>query len=295
MTRTNNPDDRTLVKAATPSAVVVDAHVDGLVRYFSTKIDDGMLATMPTQAERAVIARTAADLFASMRPISMAAAESKTAATLLAQMFTGYPNLKQDPLSLVSAYVAHLREMPLFAIARACEEVRDGTERAQRAHVSPAFPPTAAQMAQICADVKQQTEHRYRQATAVLEAKQLPPLKISERERAVVGQKMAAFSLQLADTSIEQQERDARREAGLVAAEKAAEKILLKEYAAAGIEPYKNRHGVLVSLTLMESLGATVEVIEGKKFFVMPSTEEATPAMTGSPDESRPELRRGPD
>jgi|GEM_PF-6038135 len=247
--------------------------------YFHNKLVDGtesnphhagVISEVPTGNDRAILVRASQDLNAVLRPIEMASEEKRTARRIIATMFTGYRYLKDDPEELVAVYVAHCRSLPLFAITCACEEVKTGSERTRRLEINPAFPPSHAQLFQLATECARRAfEDR------ILAAKALPRPQPTDHEKGVVARYLADLGQRLG-MNVSDEKRKAR-EAGFEIAAKASETAILREYAKAKVEPFRNKNGVLISLSMVRSLGGTIEVRDGKSVIVLPKREEPEP------------------
>lgn len=103
-----------------------DKLADDLVGNFKVIEDSGekMLVRLPTAQERERLQARREQLVRVLRPISMAVEDKRTAARALASLFAGYPSLRNASAEdMLTAYIAHLQDLPLFAIQRACDDV----------------------------------------------------------------------------------------------------------------------------------------------------------------------------
>jgi hypothetical protein len=166
----------------------IDQRLWTAVRAALNDIDivDGKATTiaLPSPVLRRAIDERFADVQRALMPLQRSDAEKKRAGVAVAAMLAGWIGAKvADPAAKVQAYVAVLGDLPSWAVERACLAVARG-------HVdglSPDFPPSAARLHQLGAELVEVLRreaddlHRVRVAEHVVT--------ITPEERARVGAK----------------------------------------------------------------------------------------------------------
>lgn len=147
-----------MAEIANVPALRPDASQAELVRQFSPRMEGAraVIERAVTSVERQILQRRNFDLTKALRPISESRDETALVKAMLAQFFKGYPSLlNQDGGSLVGAYMVDLEPMPLFAIARALFDIKQGRVKirdqksGREMDMDPDWPPASARVAEI--------------------------------------------------------------------------------------------------------------------------------------------------
>ena len=213
-------NDLTLHSDALPGLDLVDEGERVLAAFVADLHEEGgtpMLSVLPSKAQRAVLIEHCNKLGTLIRPTSMATEDGKRAASALALMFSGFLSLrKADAVELVTTFLAHLEELPVFAIEAACRDVPAGrvTEYDQRrgrhVPIDPAYPPTSPQL--FAAAARHAEKHRaahYNAGKVLAITKIYAPVSEAERER--VQAKLKELATSLAERSADAMLRDSKR------------------------------------------------------------------------------------
>jgi hypothetical protein len=120
--------------------------VDEVVMFWP---DDGKPVALRrglTREEKAALQARVRELMMVLRPISQVSEEMKRAAEALAQMFLGFPSMRNvDAKAMITAYVQHMSDLPLYAIRAACDDV----VKARVKGLDPDWPPTSVRLVEI--------------------------------------------------------------------------------------------------------------------------------------------------
>lgn len=216
-----------------------------------------MLPQVPSLQIMSAVKEAVAAITRDMAPARERGAVSLARASAeLTRLCVGYLN-KADAEKSAALFTAELAgKFPLWAIAQACDQIREGGSAAVKLAISPAFLPSVPQMVQLCNSIIAPHEQLRQSALRVAKVKIAIPVKESEEVRERMAKKMAGLSSQLHhDRSVERAEHN--RVANEVMA-RVNERSRLAEYAAAGIEPADKEGGIPVSLSLLRNLGGMV-------------------------------------
>lgn len=176
----------------------------------------------------------------------------------LTRLCVGYLN-KADAEQSASLFMAELGgKFPLWAIAQACDQIRDGGSIAVRLEVKPAFLPSVPQMIQLCKSIMSPHDALREAANRVASVKRAVPVVEAPEARERLAKKMEGLAGQLVgDRSAEKAEADQAANERMA---NVNERIRLSEYAAAGYAPPEVKAGgIPVSLSLLRNLGAITE------------------------------------
>lgn len=205
-------------------------------------------SVLPTSSQREQITARLAVVRRALLPLDRAMAERERAARAIAAMLSGWVNARvADPAAKVSAYVAALADLPVWAVEQVCHDVARGRIEGLDA----AFPPSAAQLHQLCEDavsrLRKEANDLYAVSIAKLE------VHVSDEERRSIGVQMVDLSERLgrgndADEAARlkvKQQQDA-------AARRQAQQRVRREYAEFGVAPPSP---LALSITARKAMG----------------------------------------
>lgn len=136
ISRPIEPIDRGLSDLVTSIVNVVEM-VDG----------QAVAPRVPSQQLRKLAAVRLADVRRALAPLGRAVAEKERAGRAVAAMLGGWINARAaDPAAKVAAYVTALADLPCWAVEQVCQDVARGRVEG----LDPAYPPSAAQLHQLC-------------------------------------------------------------------------------------------------------------------------------------------------
>lgn len=208
-----------------------------------------------TVSDKRALEKRVKELHGLLRPTFEASEERKRAAQAIAQMFTGFPSMRNaDAQGLTAAYLAILEDQPLFAIVAACKDVAQG--KVESLDVD--WPPSSGRVHE------QARKHAGGPTLELIRIRktldgevQRRPVDKKEERRVGVGLQRMAEDLKAQD--------DARTEKLMAEAAERQKRFndaaILREYRRLGIEPVYADEGrtVLVSPSLRQSLAFTPE------------------------------------
>lgn len=185
-------NELTTVDGAKALAVDPPQRVADLMNLFLNQMDGGGIAELPSPAERRILVDRCHEVHSINAPILESVAARDAARREVAAFLAGWPNLKGDPQQITNAYVAHMSDLPLFAVKLAIRDFRQTSV----ADWDPKFVPSAPQIYAVAKDHAAKTraeEHRLRRIlTAKLSDGARP--NISPEERARVAEAVSAFA-----------------------------------------------------------------------------------------------------
>lgn len=250
----NLPANKTSTSISGPIQPI-DRGLSDLVASYRNRIETDrgqavIRGTVPTTEHRQAMSVRLDDVRRALRPVHMGDADKRAAAKAITQLLTAWVHAgRGDIRDTVTAYTAHLSDLPLFAIEDACRRVAKGYVDG----LSPDFPPSAARLHQLgmeaCALLKQEMA----QIHEVLNAKAYHEPSADERERIAAG--FQQLSAELSEGDI----REDRRAVALEAHGNANRRLFEQECAAAGIDPKGG-----VSPSLLKHLGPPVTREKGE-------------------------------
>lgn len=236
-------------------ALSLDARIDGL---------NVTVTRMPTTVERQVMAARSEAIGKAIRP--MAPSERPAAAAAIAGLLVGYGYARNDPRAAetIATYVAHLADMPLFAVVAACDDVRErrvydtDPRTGNRKPLNPDKEPSTIRLGTIAQKhVDRLSAERYA-FDKVLLAKKVLPAPPSQEEREHVAGKLKQLSEDLRAHSAEEDLKVRQRDAARADEKrKGGDRLIRDEYEALGLEPVE-QGGLLVSLSMLLASGWTV-------------------------------------
>lgn len=225
-----------------------------------------MLPALPSNDEREMLKRAAADMAASLKPISYSQAGKQNAAKVVATFLQGYESIRRQvsgagaapdaAQKMVATYLAKMQDFPLFILDAALNEITSGSGLAKAKDCKPGFVPNVSQVYQICDALVAPYQLELAKIKKVLEVRvALPPplsgeksAELKARLDELVSEMKAPLEAARLRFKSEQEERsDAERTQWIV-----------REYADAGLEPYFDKQGNLVSLALLKRMGAEI-------------------------------------
>lgn len=205
--------------------------VDNVVDFWP---DDGQPASLRralTATEKKTLETRAVELVRVLRPISYASEEMKRAAQEIATLFLGFPSMRNiDAPTMVSAYVQHLSDLPIFAVRAAVEDVVRGRVKG----LDPDWAPTSVRLHEVAQKhVTPIIEEQLRIEKTMKGVVPAPELTPEERDQ--IGQKFHAFAKDVTQKIERELSDTAKRTLGRISdADRAAQ---LREYERLGIEP----------------------------------------------------------
>ena len=230
------------------------------------------LRIMPTAEERGILAARARDVQHMVRPIIYADAMKDRAAAALSRMFQSYRNLgvkdAKTAAQMTASYLSAFMDMPQFAIEEACEDFRLGkvtkyylVDNRWGEH-DPAFCPSESVLALIVREKARYFVEELEMLKKILAAKPAMALIASERtpeEQKKAEAQIASAKEQLAAWQVEILAAEtADRERAAKVSKEFNERAILADYKARGLKPVYSKTGVLISPSLLKTMGHTL-------------------------------------
>lgn len=208
------------------------------------------LSRFPNEREMTILKTRTDELNFQLKPISYADAMRQKAVAAFSDMFRGYPALANtDTRALLNDFLTHLKEYPLFAIVAACEDVKHGRVKDIRIDRVPNTVQLRRVVEGYVADVREEKFHIDQRLTI---KKILTPVMPAE-QRKKFGQALADLAESMR-APLEREKQEARDRFVAVSLDR-REKDILRDYAAAGIDPIRARDGSLMSYSLAKQIG----------------------------------------
>jgi hypothetical protein len=187
-------------------------------------------------------------------------------------------NMTMDEAQEVAAqWASALRDLPGWAVYRACGRFSRGEVRASELGVDrldPGFAPSTAQVHRAATAIMAAEVAELARLEAVLKGTVIPAAPeraaapgVTAAEAHIVDRDQAA--------ALESGERIKRQEAEAPEVEKRMNSARRAEYERAGLKPPEPHAGIVVSLSMMLKMGFTIEEIRGEKVLVSPRKQEA--------------------
>lgn len=242
--------------------LVPDDDARALAQSFHVVVEGSTLLIdrLPTVSEREQLANRLARIEQAL--VAVQPEERTDAQQAIADLLMAYGIVRADPNSAqtVATYVYHLQNLPLFAIKRACEDVKNGRvfdvdRNGNRRPIDATYPPSTIRLRAVA---DKHANELYAESLAfrrVLTARKLLANPISAEERKIVGEGLAALG---AEIRAREAERDLDAKAARMKFDQEVrartESRMVAEYDAAGVEPVRIA-GILLSLELAVKLG----------------------------------------
>ncbi len=226
------------------------------------------LERLPTYAERVKLENRLGEIQRILRPASMAEAEMKTLGAALAVMLGGWLNNRADASSTIQNYKVLVKDLPLWCVLAACRDFTDGEAyeeiNGERKRLSPDFAPSAARLkvvARAKLDDVIAEQDRIRRLLSV-KLTHLPAEALDPESRARVGEEIRALADGFKAATEADRKRsiaEAKAKADEARARSAkiredAERPVLAEYAARGMQPVRAKNGMLLHPDIAASL-----------------------------------------
>lgn len=215
------------------------------------------LSRLPQPNERQALVERNRQLTSLLRPIHMAAAEMDTARQRIAQLLGGYFHLKVDADEQTAGMVADMKDLPLWAIVKACDDVRDGhcydMKDGKKIVIGRDYPPSVPRLvAQAKSHMQPFTDEKTRVGLILSVTRTrrpdpaLAPKAIKEGLVQATKSALKGMNSDFDAALKKQSEIGARRRAEMDAkAKDTAEKSMLALYAQRGIRPVYGAFGIV--------------------------------------------------
>ena len=193
-------------------------------------------------------------------------------------MFAGLrgANADEDEAEVIAAqYAKVLSGFPLWAIERACLRFARGEVKAEEVGakvLDPSFRPASSQLRMIVEKVSRPYYSEVKRIEMTLRGT-VAELELTPEERERTGKKIAEY---LATRKLETEKVDVQLQQDAAAgAAEVTRRLILAEYAGAGVKPFYGADGTLCSLPLLRSLGYTIQEIGMERVLIAPAKERA--------------------
>ncbi len=257
----------------TPDAVL--AVVDGIVAFRPDGVGPVELRRALAVAERSDLGARKAVLEAWLAPGS-----PQKMAAAIAEMMMGFPgsNVTEEDAEVITAsYAFSCRDLPTWAVQRACLRFRSGQVRPSEIDektINFGFRPSSAHLCKVAAVLADPLRAELDRIEAVLKG-----TVTMEAPARPAPQGMTAASAHIVDrdqrAALESDERIKRQEAEAPHVEKRNNDARILEYRRAGLKPPEPHGGIVVSLPMMLKMGFVIEEVRGEKVLVSPRKQEA--------------------
>lgn len=201
-------------------------------------------------------------------------------AKLISETLSGFGSSRAsaEEAEIVAAqYAVVLAGLPLWAIERACLRFAGGDVKPEEIgakHIDPNFGPSSAAVKIVASKIAAPYEEDLVKVRMICGGT-VAPKEIGPEERKRVGEKLAARAKEMKQAG-EVVDLEAQRVA-LARAAEVTKQTLLGEYRSAGLEPVCANDGTtLISLSMLRSLGYTVEEVAGERTLIAPAREAAS-------------------
>lgn len=220
------------------------------------------LVRLPTDEERIALQARQIALVNQMRSITYTAADKKPsqlAGAAVAEMLHGFEAWKskgKDELGkqdTIGWYVHELRDMPLFAIEAACQDVR----QSRVPDLNPDWPPSSARMVALARTHADGAKKQHALVKAILGISHVREPEIDQQAKSQrVGEGLRALAETLAETT-EKIERERRDEIAAKSIKRTDQEIL-QEHKANNVKPIM-AGGMPVSISLRKKIAEYTE------------------------------------
>ncbi len=211
-------------------------------------------------------------------------------ALMISKMLMGFGGgtvSESEAMALTVQYVDMVKDLPRFAVERACIRFATGQVRADEIGektLSLSWRPSTAQLYRVAADIARVTTDEYALVCGILAAKP-PTAPQTPEERQKLNSSIDEWREQLAAKIVRDEEiLDSKRREQALATMKRERENRIAEYRAAGVEPPPMGE-VVISLALRLSLGWTIQEIGGQRVLVRPPPPPSERKRETRPDE----------
>lgn len=229
------------------------AAIRNLVDSF-TMFDEGAVVVInrqPTGAERAALTARLGEIAPALLSIGASVAAKQKAAKLLGAFFAGYPSLlNADAPGLVTAYVADLINVPLFALERALDDIKHGRvmvrERGREMPLDRSWPPASTIVYDQAVRVMSDLNGEAIKIRRVLGPTRLAVPDVSPEQRAIEGPRIRAMAdqaihqLSIGDEAdlVKSKQAEYARKAAIRRQRDDFDQTMLEQYRQLGVEPF---------------------------------------------------------
>ncbi len=182
-----------------------------------------------------------------------------------------------DAKEVAAQWASSLRDLPGWAVHRACLRFSRGEVRASELGVErldPGFAPSTAQVHRVATGIMAAEVAELARLEAVLKGKVA-----TEAPARPAAAGMTAAQAHIVDReqrgALEGDERIKRQQADAPMVQKRNNDARIAEYVGAGLKPPEPHGGIVVSLSMMLKMGFTIEEIAGERVLVSPRKQEA--------------------
>lgn len=225
-----------------------------------------------TLPERQAISARAAQLSPWMKRGS-----TSKVVSLITEMLSGFGGSQmslEEASAVASQYAAVVSGLPLWAIERACMRFAGGEVSAAEVGakmLDRSFRPSSAQLnivaSKMANQVYDEVSRLSKIARGTVALRHVPP---EERERVQAKLDELLGTLRAKGENFDK----AGAESRTAEAAKRSEALALREYRAAGLEPVRSSDGMIISLSMLRSIGWIVEEVDGHPALIAPPKPE---------------------
>lgn len=239
------------------------------------KFGSPMLPELPPTAHKVLLSAESSLIFETLKPVSYSQAGMERCVKLIAAMLGGYPQLAsmdaQSKQKMMAAYTAKLSDLPLFAIAEACEAIMKGSDIAKKVEVRPSFAPTDTQVYQIADMICGKYRAAKAQIDRILSINNTIPKPLPPQDRERMAKLMSGLAAQLrAPIDAENSERRQRADSAM---RDMNIQWIMREYRHHGLEPRFDKSGNLISLALLLRSGYSITERMGVRVLLSPTKD----------------------
>lgn len=251
-------------KSSLPDNLSPERSVTDLLDSFVGKIQyRGSVITLdrlPSPAERKLLQARQREVTSMLRPAELASAEKERAVQAVSLLYAQYTNMRDPAETAEGIALTMAKELPLWAIVKACDDVYHGRvydedrKTGARKYLSPDYPVTGIRLAQVAGEYCRKLRDERVNIGNVLSCSQIRADLPDNRGRTINPR---LPSLSDAHAHLEkhfQAQRKTTRDKMAMLADEQRERSVLNIYKQRGIEPQRNRHGVLIHPDILEML-----------------------------------------
>lgn len=223
--------------------------------YRKLDVASNVLRHQLSTSDRTSLAARIAHIRKHLMPVN-SEAERRDIGAALARLFSGWENIKSDPMKMVTAYVQKLQDLPTWAVLTAISEA----ERGRVEGLSPDYPPSAARLYQIAEGRIANVCIEKDQIDRILKAEVEKIFSHTPEELAALKAKSAEYLAQRAkEGDVERAIDDQRKRERDQRKKERHEADLIREYHTNGLEPVRASTGhIIVSLSLARLMGSKI-------------------------------------